>query len=171
MTRLFHVSEDGPFEVMRPRRSPAGTQYEGQDFVWAIDEPHLVNYLLPRECSRVCWKATALARRGLLSSPADRVIAVEQGWMSSLRHARLVVHDLEPGGFSMLDAVAGYWVSKHRVRVRAVEEIEDCSGAIAERAAELRLTASLWPYVDAVVAAGAEFSAIRMRNAQPREER
>jgi hypothetical protein len=34
---------------------------------------------------------------------------------------------------------------------------------------EVRLTASLWPYVDAVVAAGGEFSAVRMRNARPRQ--
>jgi hypothetical protein len=40
---------------------------------------------------------------------------------------------------------------------------------LAEHDVEVRLTASLWPYVDAVVAAGDEFSAIRMRNARPRQ--
>ena len=53
--------------------------------------------------------------------------------------------------------------------MRGVRRIEDCFTAVAEQDVELRLTPTLWPYVDAIVAAEAEFNAIRMRNAWPRE--
>jgi hypothetical protein len=68
----------------------------------------------------------------------------------------------------VLDAGAGYWVSERDAAVLEVRRVDDCFAAIAETGAELRLTPDLWPYVDAVRAGAAEFSAIRMRNAQPR---
>jgi len=106
---LFHVSDAAPLAVMRPRPSPPGTPHvvgvrwgetsTGRPLVWAVDEEHLVNYLLPREFPRV----------------------------------------------------------------------DDCFAAVADAGAELRVTASLWPYVDALLEGGGEFSAIRMRNAVPRQ--
>jgi hypothetical protein len=120
---------------------------------------------VPRQCPRVCW-ATPHAPHALLGSPAARVIAVEHRWAPGLLHAGLNVHRLEVEGFTLLDATAGYWISEHVVRVQDVSRVEDSFTALAEHDVELRLTPSLWPYVDAVVAAEAEFSAIRMRNAR-----
>ncbi|MEV8508159.1 DUF6886 family protein [Actinoplanes sp. NPDC051475] len=165
--RLYHVSEDGPLTIMSPRPSPPGTPYEGREWVWAVDERRLPHYLVPRQCPRVCW-ATPAGSRGVLSSPAARVVVVEHAWANRLVAAGLKVHDLEPHGFTLLDATAGYWVTGQRVRVHGVRQVDDCFTALAEHDVELRLTPSLWPYVDAVVAASVEFSNIRMRNAQPR---
>ncbi|MBI4943254.1 MAG: hypothetical protein HY830_21110, partial [Actinobacteria bacterium] len=89
-------------------------------------------------------------------------------WLQALRDIRLFVHDLDPDGFTLLDAAAGYRVSEGPATVRAVHEVTDCLAALAGLGVEVRLTTDLWPYVDAVVAAQAEFSAIRMRNAAPR---
>ncbi|AEV84699.1 hypothetical protein ACWT_3676 [Actinoplanes sp. SE50] len=164
MPQLYHVSDRGPFTTMRPRPSPPGTPHEGQELVWAVDEEHLPHYLLPRQCPRVCW-AVGGPRRDLLCSPAARVVAVEHGWASRLLAAGLNVHLLDPAGFTLLDATAGYWVSAEPARVTAVRRVDDCFTALAAHDVELRLTPSLWPYVDAVVQAGGEFSAIRMRNA------
>jgi hypothetical protein len=135
--------------------------------VWAVDEAHLPHYLLPRQCPRVCW-ATPGSGHALLGSPARRVIAVEIAWASRLMHAGLNVHRLAPDGFTVLDAIAGYWVCGDEVRVENVRRVEDCFTALAEHDVELRLTPSLWPYFDAVVAETGDFSAIRMRNARPR---
>jgi hypothetical protein len=167
---LFHVSDEGPFAALKPRPSPAGTPYEGTEWVWAVDGKHLPHYLLPRDCPRVCWATPATGRHELLGSPAGRVIVVEHKWAPRLRHAGLNVHQLDPAGFTLLDAVAGYWVCPREVRVERVRRVEDCFAALAEHDVELRLAASLWPYVDAVVANTADFSAIRMRNAQPRTD-
>ena len=165
---MFHVSDEGPIAVMRPRPSPAGTPHAGTEWVWAVDEEHLPHYLLPRQCPRVCWATASAGRHHLLGSPAARVIAIEHRWAPELTHARLDVHRLDPHGFTLLDAIAGYWVCAHDVRVHQVRRVEDCFAALAEYDVEVRLTASLWPYLDAVVANTGDFSAIRMRNAQPR---
>jgi len=152
---------------MTPRPSPPGTPHEGQSWVWGVDDEHLANYLLPRECPRVCWVPPVEATH-LLDSPAPRVIAIEYGWLPTLADAGLQVHELDPSGFTMLDAIAGYWVADHDVAVRRRYTVDDCPTALAERGVELRLTTSLWPYVDAVVAAGGPFSVVRIRNARPR---
>jgi hypothetical protein len=167
VTALFHVSDARALDVMRPRPSPAGTPHAGRLLVWAVDEEHLVNYLLPRQCPRVTWAARGVTEP-LLHSPAPRVVAVEHAWAPLLGRAGLSVHRLDPAGFAVLDANAGYWVSEGDAAVLDVRRVDDCLAAIADTGAELRLTASLWPYVDAVVSGAREFSAIRMRNARPR---
>jgi hypothetical protein len=116
----------------------------------------------------VCW-ATPQAPDSLLSSPAARVIVVEHRWLSRLGQASLKVHHLDSANFTLLDATAGYWVSARTTRVQDVSEVGDCLITLGRYGVEVRLTASLWPYVDAVVAAGGEFSAVRMRNARPRQ--
>ncbi|BCJ47739.1 hypothetical protein GCM10010168_20980 [Actinoplanes ianthinogenes] len=164
MPQLFHVSEEGPFAVMHPRPSPAGTPHEGREWVWAVDGARLPNYLLPRQCPRVCWSSVCV-KHDLLRAPAERVIAVEHRWAPELLSAGLTVHRLDPTGFTLLDATAGYWVSEQAAQVIETHRVENCFAALAEHGVEVRLTSSLWPYVDAVVRAEAEFSAIRMRNA------
>jgi hypothetical protein len=165
---LFHVSDAAPVTVMRPRPSPPGTPHEGRPLVWAVDEEHLVNYLLPRQCPRVTWAARGCAAP-LLGSPARRVVAIEHGWGPRLLGAGLSVHRLDPASFTVLDAGAGYWVSEREAAVAGVRRVDDCFAAVAGTGAELRLTPTLWPYVDAVREGAGEFSAIRMRNAVPRQ--
>jgi hypothetical protein len=97
------------------------------------------------------------------------VVAIEHGWVPRLLDAGLNVHRLDPAGFSVLDAGAGYWVSEREAAVADVRRVDDCFAAVAGAGAELRLAPSLWPYVDAVRDGAAEFSAIRMRNAVPRQ--
>jgi hypothetical protein len=96
------------------------------------------------------------------------VIVVEHRWLSRLLRAGLTVHHLDSANFALLDPAAGYWVSERTARVQDVRQVDDCLTALGQHDVEVRLTASLWPYVDAVVAGGGEFSAIRMRNALPR---
>jgi hypothetical protein len=65
--------------------------------------------------------------------------------------------------------LTGYWVSERTAQVRDVRQVDDCTTALRRQDVESRLTVSLWPYVDAVVAFGGEFSAIRLRNARARQ--
>jgi hypothetical protein len=154
---------------MAPRPAPTGTPYEGQAWVWAVDEKHLPNYLLPRDCPRVCWSTTDV-QDPLLLSAAPRVIAIEDAWVSHVRCTAVLVHVLEPQDFVLLDANAGYWVSEKVVHVQQVQRVASCWTALEEAGVDIRPVPSLWPYVDAVVAGCAEFSCIRLRHAQPRSE-
>jgi hypothetical protein len=129
--RLFHVSDAGPLPVLRPRPSPAGTPYAGRPLVWAVDEEHLVNYLLPRDCPRVTW-AAGDGGDPVLRSPAPRVVVVEHAWASRLLGAGLTVHRLDPAGFAVLDRGAGYWVSE---RDTAVLEVRHVSSRAASSSA------------------------------------
>lgn len=101
----------------------------------------------PRLPTGVLGNASSAAFTAQL--PATRVIAVEHRWLSRLRQASLRVHRLDSVNFTLLDATAGYWVSAQTTQVQDVSAIKE--------------------YVDAVVAARGEFSAIRMRNASPRQ--
>ena len=49
--RLFHISEDGYIEKFIPRRSKEIWEYK--NYVWAIEEEKIQNYLLPRDCPRI----------------------------------------------------------------------------------------------------------------------
>ncbi|MBE7189670.1 DUF6886 family protein, partial [Jatrophihabitans endophyticus] len=125
------------------------------------------NYLLPRECPRVCWQV-GKHEDGILASSAPRVVAIEQRWLARSTRAGLLVHQLAPDGFRLADSAAGYWTSSQMCKVVGVERVDDCPAELARHKVELRITDTLWPYVDAVSRSSAEFSVIRIRNAMPR---
>jgi hypothetical protein len=165
---LFHVSEDGDIEQFVPRAATRA----GSPVVWAIDEEHLRNYLLPRECPRVTYYAgrettDADVERFLASSTA--VIAVEREWVERLRSCRLYCYRMPPETFECIDECAGYFVSRVPVTPLGVEIVDDLMSELLRRGVEVRIVPNLWPLRDAVVASSLQFSMIRMRNAEPRE--
>jgi hypothetical protein len=50
---VYHVSDQIGITLFEPRPAPERSVVIG-DVVWAVDEKHLPNYLLPRDCPRVC---------------------------------------------------------------------------------------------------------------------
>ena len=79
--RLFHVSEEvgiGRFELRPPPSPDAGVV---GDAVWAVAESHLVNYLTPRDCPRITFRAgpdTSDADKARFLAGAERVVAFEE---------------------------------------------------------------------------------------------
>lgn len=49
---LFHISENGNIGEFVPRKSKQIWGYK--EYVWAISERMIHNYLFPRDCSRIC---------------------------------------------------------------------------------------------------------------------
>ena len=164
---LFHVSEEANIEVFEPR--PAATNADR--FVWAIDEEHLRNYLVPRDCPRVTYSAgprtTESDRERFLGSRAA-VVAIETGWYERMRSCRLHCYQLPGDTFELADECAGYHVSRVPVKPLRVQVIEDLMSAILMRGVELRVQPSLWELRDAVIASTLAFSIIRWRNAAQR---
>ena len=79
---LYHISEEAGIEVFVPR--PVKNQSCGVEgnAVWAIDEEHLANYLLPRDCPRVTYFIDAKTTMADVAkffghTYATRAIAVE----------------------------------------------------------------------------------------------
>jgi hypothetical protein len=172
MTRLFHVSETAGIGRFDPRPPPSGGSGAAAPVVWAVDEARLPNYLLPRDCPRVCFAAgadtDATDRDRFLPRGRKRVVAIEAAWLARVASCRLWLYEMPAAGFSLKDAVAGYWVTEAAVTPVSVVPIDDAPGALATRGVELRVLPSLWLLHDAVAASTLDFSMIRMRKAAPR---
>ena len=171
MPRLFHFSEDPSITLFRPH--VAASSKETKPFVWSIDEEHAPSYWFPRDCPRACcWRGVKPipdAGRNLLgSAPAQRLHAIEAGWLDRIQACRLYAYELDPAGFEPRIAEAGYWVTRDEVSPRAVTPVGDLLLRHAEAGIELRVVQNLWPLIDAIVGSGLEFSIIRKANAQPR---
>lgn len=164
---VFHVSEEGNIEVFEPRKAEANDER----LVWALDQQHLRNYLVPRDCPRVTYSAgagtTVTDRERFLGSSAA-VVAIETRWLARTRACRLHCYHLPGDTFELADECAGYFVSRTAVRPLRVEVIDDPLSALLERGVEVRVLQTLWPLRDAVVKSTLAFSIIRWRNAAPR---
>ena len=164
---LFHISEEANISRFEPRPS----EYTSEPVVWAIDDAHLPNYLVPRDCPRVTYYAgpqTSDADREILLGPGSAVVAIEQLWMERLEQCRLYCYSLPEQTFECLDEGAGYFVSRGAVVPAGVEVLPDPISELRRRGVELRVVPNLWPLRDVVIASSLQFSIIRMRNALPR---
>jgi len=169
--RLFHVSEDPAIASFEPRPPPSPDSGVEGLAVWAVAESHLPNYLLPRDCPRICFRAgpkTTDADRERFLVGAERVIAVEAAWLERIQRCVLMLYALPPETFVQAVPSAGYWISREDVTPLDVRSLNDPIGALAAANVEVRLLADFWPLCDAVAESSLEFSIIRKRNAQPR---
>lgn len=165
--KLFHLSDDPDVTVFHPRPS----DYTEGAVVWAIEDTRLVNYLLPRDCPRVCFRAGPRSAANEVSRFLGTdavVVAVEEAWLERLQAAQLHCYAMPAATFRLHDEGAGYWVSAQAVTPDGVETLVDLPAAIAERGATLRVLPSLWELHDGVGASSLIFSMIRMRNAGAR---
>ena len=169
---LFHVSETSGIVRFEPRPPPRENSGLDHPTVWAVDETHLCNYLLPRDCPRVTFRAGPGSTAGdvgklMRFDRSLRVVAVEAGWMPAIRAAQLSLYRLDPAGFELQDPAAGYCVSSETAT--PIEEIivTDLIEAVCSHGVELRALDSLWELREAVIESSLEYSIIRMRNAQP----
>ena len=164
---LIHVSEEPDIAQFAPRPS----RFTDSPVVWAVDEAHLVNYLVPRDCPRVSFYALPTSApddvtRFLGSS--HTVLAVEAAWLPAILACRLYLYHLPADSFECRDAGAGHYVSRDTVTPVEVTAVADPLLALARRQVEIRILPDLWTLRDAILASTLQFSFIRMRHAQPR---
>lgn len=165
--RLFHVSEQGGISRFEPRPN---YRLAGE-MVWAVDEPHLVNFLTPRDCPRITFG------RGPETTPADatrfqlharRVVAFEAAWLERLRACALTIYELPAATFAPENREAGYWISSVAVTPLASWTQTDLLDALSRAGAEVRIVQNFWPLRDAVANSSLEFSIIHQDRARPR---
>ncbi len=171
MPRLFHVSEEAGIARFDPRPPPSTDSGVQGDCVWAVDEDHLVNYLLPRDCPRITFASGARttqadAERFLMG--ARRVVAFEAAWLQRVEACVLHVYEMPVATFDLALGEAGYWISRQAVTPLAAQVATNLIRTLAEAGAEVRVLQDFWPLSDAVAASSLEFSIIRKRNAVPR---
>jgi uncharacterized protein DUF6886 len=166
---LWHVSEDAAIPRFEPHRSASALTDE--PLVWAVDTRHLPLFWFPRDCPRgTFWagpQTSAEDAERFLFGAAERVHAVEAGWLDAIRTARVVAYRVPGDSFVPHPEVGGYWVSREGIEAIEVVELGDLLARHAEAGIELRLVPSLAPLWDRVIASTLEFSGIRLRNASP----
>lgn len=168
--RLFHVSEDTGIWRFEPRPSPS-TNITLGTCVWSICEAHLPNYLLPRDCPRICFRRgpqTIEADAERFLGSASHVVAFPAEWLERVRDARLAVYEMPTATFVEADVEAGYWISRETVEPVGMAIVDDALGALVAAGTEVRVLQAFWPLRDAVVGSSLRFSVIRDRNAEPR---
>ncbi len=167
--KLFHLSDYPGISLFEPRWH----EQTSRALIWALDEHRVANYLLPRDCPRVCFRrgpeSAADDGRRLLGDE-NAIIAIESGWLDRVERTELYRYAFPADRFVIEDETAGYWVSYEPIVPLAVERVVDLPLAIAAEGAKLVALPDLWTLHDAVAASSLMFSMIRMRNAQPRQE-
>jgi hypothetical protein len=172
---LFHISDRPDITRFDPRPAPHPSASQEGQMVWAIDQAHLHNYLLPRQCPRVTFYALPTSdpadiERLMAWSTATYVVAIESGWFPRIRQERLYQYTLPAATFTLVDAGAGYYISREHVTPLSVVVIDDILNTLLQHDVELRVMPSLWKLRDQVIASTLQFSLIRMRNARPPED-
>ena len=170
--KLFHVSEDAGIARFDPRPSPSTDAGVIGTAVWALAEPFLPNYLLPRDCPRICFRAgeqTTAEDRARFLTGAPHVVAFEAGWLERVRRARLAIYEMPPETFVRGHPEAGYWISRTTVRPLRETIIADALKALTDAGVEVQVLQDFWPLCDAVAGSSLRFSIIRKRNAEPRK--
>jgi Family of unknown function (DUF6886) len=171
---LFHFSDDPRIEVFEPRpvRIPASRSPEREwlngPLVWAIDRPHSILYLFPRDCPRiVIWPTERTTdedrSKWIGSSSAGAVAFIEAGWLDRVRAGEIYRYEMPADTFENTQD-AGMWVSRMAVRPNRMETLAALDRCLSAEGVELRsldrLTA-LKPVWDSTLHA----SGIRLRNA------
>ena len=119
--QLFHVSEQAGLKVFEPSLPSNKDAGISEPVVWAVDLAHLPHYLLPRDCPRVCFRATPATTgedRSRFLSPGlpSPVVAIEAGWFERASTTPLWLYELPAETFTCADLNAGYFAHKHVLR-------------------------------------------------------
>ena len=170
MKTLFHVSEQSGIERFEPRMPPTANADVKSPVVWAVDQPHLANYLLPRECPRVAFhflpsSSEQDCERFFGSGGTRHVVAIESSWLERATNCILWLYEFSPEPFLCADATAGYFVSLAAITPVSRRRIERPLIELVACGAELRVMPSLFALAASVTSSSLAFSCIRMRNA------
>lgn len=175
MAKLFHFSEEPGIKTFHPRPPPSKSYKIEGNLVWAIDEEHSPNFLLPRDCPRVTYFAAeqttaADQERFFGHTYAKRIIAVETAWAERIMSQRLIKYEFDEDEFQLLDEIAGYYISRNTIIPRSEVPINNTLKELLNAGVELRFMPLLWRLREAVIHSTLGFSLIRMRNATPPPE-
>jgi hypothetical protein len=166
---LYHFSEENNIEIFHPRRHQSFP--DSPAMVWAIDEERSPLYLLPRECPRIgFWAAPETneydREKYLHTTSADKIIAVESGWLERLQNTKLYRYSFSLDHFTMMDEGAGYFVSYETEQPLEMESVGPLLEALIQKGVELRIMPSLQPLAEKLPKTTLHYSMIRMRNAK-----
>lgn len=162
--KLYHISEEPNISSFRPRLDRNGNMS-----VWAISAHRVQNYLLPRDCPRICvWageKTNEQDRHKLRH--ANSIIAIEKAWFERAESTPLFAYMFDSDGFEIEDANAGYFTSNQDQIPEDVQKIDDPLRHLNRLGTRLEVLEELQSFKETILSSSFAFSMIRMRNAAP----
>ena len=96
---------------------------------------------------------------------ASHIVAIRADWLERAIQCVLFLYELPSSSFALLDASAGYWVSRAPVEPNNVIELRQPLLEIVRRGVELRIVPDLSDLREAVLQSTVDFSIIRMKTA------
>jgi hypothetical protein len=170
MTRLFHVSEIPAIARFDPRPVNAFDSRVSGEAVWAIDDEHLPNYLVPRDCPRVtyvCHAQTLEDDRRYFFGPskAKRIVAIEPRWLQRAMTTTIYIYEMPFDAFECIDTHAGHFISRRSVKPMDVREISNPLAEMLNHDVELRVVGDLLALQEAVAQSTLSFSSTKLQNA------
>jgi hypothetical protein len=174
MQRLFHISDAPDIARFDPRPANAFDSRIVGAAVWAIDEEHLPNYLVPRDCPRVTYvcdvqTSTADRQQFFGASKAKRVVAIEARWLQRAMTTPIYLYEMPPDTFECIDVHAGHYISRQSLIPRAIRRIDNALSEMLKHDVELRVVRDLLALHEAVAKSTLSFSSTRLRNASAQE--
>jgi hypothetical protein len=162
--QLYHISEDPNIDRFDPRLDE-----EGNNSVWAISASRIQNYLLPRDCPRICIWANEQtnANDWTKLSNANSIIAIERDWFERCAAAKLYAYVFDSAEFDLTDPNAGYFTASTAQKPREMLTIDDPLRQLNLAGARLEVLEELHSFKETVLGSSFAFSMIRMRNAAP----
>lgn len=168
--KLFHVSEDPNIHEFVPRLPLRDDLDKSIGLVWAIDEKRLPNFLLPRDCPRVCYYVgentlQADIDKYFSSKTVSHVIAIEHNWIKRIKDTTLYVYEFSSNDFKLQDEIAGYYVATTTQIPIRIHCINDLFFELSKRNIEIRILDHLFDIAESVKHSSLNWSLCRMKNA------
>jgi len=169
--RLFHVSEESTIEKFVPRIPYRKDVDQSKGLVWDLTEAALPNWGTPRDCPRVCYRATDESLQDdiakFFSSSFRHCVAIEYDWHQRMLDTTLYIYEFDITNF-YLDERAGFYVSDKTEVPIFVSKHENLYGELFKRNVEVRILDNLWELGEAVKKSSLKWSLCRMANAKPK---
>ncbi len=125
--KLYHISKNSNIVTFTPRILKRDNLNESKAVVLAIEEKHIPNYLVPKECSRLLYnaspKTTAEDINNFFSSKSSSsCIVIEHSSFNILKDTSLYLYEFDPELFYPYDENLGYWTSEvNQVPIKVFE--------------------------------------------------
>ncbi|ONI86694.1 hypothetical protein ALI22I_24015 [Saccharothrix sp. ALI-22-I] len=164
---VLHFSEDPTITRFEPH--VAATARQPGAYVWAVDHGRSPDYWFPRQCPRaMTWVEPTTSAEDRAWLGAERVHAIEFGWLRRMQTTRLYAYRFDAGAFRPIGDPPNAHVATEPVEpLGEPEPVGDLLALHEEAGIEVRLMTNLWPFWRRVVGSTLGFSGIRLRNAVP----
>jgi len=109
-----------------------------EKYVWAIAENKIDNYLFPRACPRICISEKNIdilndwISNGYLGEK-KAIIFVPKDWEEKISSSLLYQYEFDPISFTLIDKIAGYYVSKLPQSPINLIKIDNCLELLAAK--------------------------------------